>query len=115
MRDALSGYLAAHGVACRTAREVVLAAEEALTNAIVHAGDAQGRIVVEAVVADDEATVEVRDSGCGFDVHAVDVTRAPDNSRPRGRGLFLIRRMMDRVDIISGDGGTAVHMVRRLA
>jgi anti-sigma regulatory factor (Ser/Thr protein kinase) len=112
MRAALGTFLEGRGVGGRVKREVVLAAEEALTNAIIHAGDVYGEIRVAASVLDGAVRVEVRDGGCGFDARRVDLTRRPDNRRPRGRGLYLIGRLMDHVDIRSGAGGTCVCMVR---
>ena len=113
MRAALEDLLEGRGVGVRVTREVLLAAEEALTNAIIHAGDVYGEISVRASVLEGEVRVEVRDGGCGFDASRLDMTRRPDNKRPRGRGLYLIGNLMDHVDIRSGADGTCVRMVRR--
>ena len=115
MRDALGAYLAQCAVDRGTAAEVVLAAEEALTNAIIHGGDVRGHIFVTAWVGDGEVRLQVRDLGCGFDARRVHSPKVPSTRLPRGRGLFLIDRMMDRVHIRSGAHGTCVSMVRRIA
>ncbi len=114
MRAALRAFLVEHAVEPLVLRDVVLAADEAFINAIVHAGG-QGVIVVSAAIDDGETRVEVRDLGQGFDLATLDVDHMPDRDRAHGRGLFLIRRMMDSVEISSGDGGTTVQMTRRTA
>jgi anti-sigma regulatory factor (Ser/Thr protein kinase) len=115
MRAALGAYLAERAVDPRTASEVVLAAEEALTNAIIHAGDVRGHIFVTASVGEGEVRLQVRDLGCGFDARRVHSPKLPSTRLPGGRGLFLIDRMMDRVQIRSGAHGTCVSMMRRIA
>jgi serine/threonine-protein kinase RsbW len=114
MRRDLRAYLLEHSLDQRAVNEVVLAAEEALINAIAYAGDAEGAILVSAWVRRGAASVEVRDVGGGFDVRGIEPGTTPDAERLHGRGLFLIHSVMDEVEITSGARGTTVHMVRRL-
>jgi len=97
------------------AYDVVLAADEAFVNAIVHAGSADDLIRVSACVSESEASVEVRDGGGGFTFRRSDPRSVPDVRRPNGRGVFLIENMMDEVSVRSERRGTIVRMVRRLA
>ncbi len=114
LRGVFSAYLARHAISGRPEQQAVLCAEEALTNAILHAGDDDGRIVVSAQVSDDAVVVEVSDSGCGFDVRTLDLEATPDPLKVGGRGLFLIRHLADDVEIVSGGHGTTVRMLLRL-
>jgi anti-sigma regulatory factor (Ser/Thr protein kinase) len=114
MRRDLRAYLLEHSLDQRAVNEVVLAAEEALINAIAYAGDAEDTILVSAWVRRGAASVEVRDVGRGFDVRGIELDTTPDAERLHGRGLFLIHNVMDEVEITSGVRGTTVHMVRRL-
>ena len=97
------------------AYDVVLAADEAFVNAIVHAGSADDLIRVSACVSESEASVEVQDGGGGFTFRRSDPRSVPDVRRPNGRGVFLIENMMDEVSVRSERRGTIVRMVRRLA
>lgn len=115
MRQDLRALLARRAVDAALAFDVVLAADEAFANALAHAGGPTAAIRVSATVTRSEATVEVRDGGDGFVVRRPDPRPFPDVSRPCGRGVFLIERVMDEVSIRSGRGGTTVRMVRRLA
>ena len=56
--------------------------------------------------------VEVADEGNGFDLDAslIDPT-TPDNiGREDGRGLFLMRKLMDRVERVDAPNGSVVRM-----
>jgi anti-sigma regulatory factor (Ser/Thr protein kinase) len=114
MRKTLRDYLAQQDVAAGVAYQVVLAADEAFTNAVTHAGG-DDAIRVSAFVSEEEASVEVRDAGDGFTPPASDPQSVPDVHRPSGRGFFLIERLMDEVSVESGRSGTTVRMIRRLA
>ena len=115
MRRALGVYLTRQSLAASVVRDLVLAAEEALSNAIIHAGGVGGAICVAASVSDGEAAVEVRDGGCGFDFQPSEADSVPDLLDPRGRGLFLMQRIMDEVTVSCDSRGTTVRMVRRVA
>ena len=115
MRRDLRGYLAAHALAANVACDVVLAADEAFINAVGHADGGDHPIRVSARVSRSEASVEVQDGGCGFTFRRSDPRSVPDVDCSNGRGVFLIESMMDEVSVRSGQGGTTVRMVRRLA
>jgi anti-sigma regulatory factor (Ser/Thr protein kinase) len=110
MRRTLRSYLAQQDVADGIACQVVLAADEAFTNAVTHAGS-DDVIRVSACVSE----VEVQDAGGGFTPAASDPQAVPNVRRPSGRGVFLIERLMDEVSVESGRSGTTVRMMRRLA
>lgn len=115
LRSSVSGLLLANDVPAGAAGEVLLAADEAFTNAFMHSGDVAGEVHVHAEIRDSHVLVEISDGGCGFDPDALDVTAPPDPLRANGRGLFLIHRLMDEVEVTSrGAGtGTVVRMIKR--
>ena len=114
MRQALRAFLAEQALDAAVAYEVVLAADEAFINAVMHADGAADVIRVSAYVSANEASVEVQDGGGGFTYRRSDPRSVPDVRRPNGRGVFLIENMMDEVSVRSGRRGTTVRMVRRL-
>jgi serine/threonine-protein kinase RsbW len=103
-------------------RQVVLAIRECVGNAITHGnrGDPGKRVFVELTTSVVEAHVElavsVRDQGSGFDPGKLHDSLAPDRILPMGgRGIFLMRQLMDDVSLEKGpDGGMEVKMVKRL-
>lgn len=95
-------------VACRhlagldgeTAFRLRVALGEAVANAILYgSGERPGAVVrVTATVAAEGLSVRVSDEGDGFDPASVpDPTSGGGIGRPRGRGLFLLRQLADRV------------------
>jgi anti-sigma regulatory factor (Ser/Thr protein kinase) len=115
MRRALRDYLAAQALDAAVVCDVVLAADEAFINAVGHAEAADHPIRVTACVSESEASVEIRDGGGRFTLSRSEVPPVPDVRRVRGRGVFLMKSLMDEVSVRSGRRGTTVRMVRHLA
>jgi serine/threonine-protein kinase RsbW len=94
---------------------------EAGTNAIQHGhGHEQGRPVhFRFFLGDHALEVWVHDSGPGFNpdtVLAADPTGPEDIFKARGRGIFIMRSLMDEVEFeLGAHAGTTVHLVKRLA
>ena len=74
--------------------DVVLAVHEAMVNASRHGG---GLVRAAASVDRGGVTVEVCDRGRGFELPTA--PDQPDWEAERGRGLFLIRRLADDVEV----------------
>ncbi len=96
-----------------------VALTEALSNAILRGNgeDAGKEVHVRVEVLDDAIVVEVEDEGQGFDFEAcVGDPTAPENlEREDGRGLFLMRALVDRVEnfrIGRTPPGPQAHVVR---
>ena len=92
---------------------VPVALTEALSNAILYGNreDRAKSVLLRARLDDRSLVLEVVDEGSGFDMDACtsDPT-SPDNlSREDGRGLFLMRTLMDRVERYT-DGGNVVRL-----
>jgi serine/threonine-protein kinase RsbW len=97
---------------------VPVALTEALSNAILRGNgeDPAKHVHVRAQVDARELVVEVGDEGKGFDLDSkfsIDPT-APDRlDREDGRGLFLMRKLMDRVERVDVARGSVVRMTLR--
>ncbi len=81
---------------------IPVAITEALANAMLRGnGNASDkRVQLLALVSDQRLLVEVTDEGQGFDLASV--TQSPEDDdwfeRERGRGVFLMRSLMDHVE-----------------
>ena len=87
---------------------------EALSNAMLYgnASDPQKRVRVEVDIKVQEVAVRVTDQGSGFDPTTVPDPTLPDNiSKTGGRGIFLMRALMDEVRF--NDRGNSVTLVLR--
>ena len=109
-RDRLRDYLHQHGLDDRSTKDAVLAVEEACTNAVRHSGSRE-ELQISAAFHDGDLVVRVTDRGTGFDVESFDPRRPPDPMASGGRGLYLIHRLMDEVNL-RRHGGIEVEMVK---
>ena len=100
------------------ALNVPVALSEALSNAILRGNneDPAKRVYVRADVDTMRLIVEIADEGVRFDLDAKtrDATEVENLEREDGRGLFLMRKLMDdvqRFDVTSANGtGNVVRL-----
>ncbi len=94
---------------------IAISVVEAGTNAIQHGNKHDESLPVDFAftIDDDCIRVAVRDRGPGFDVEKVmsaDPTQPENILAPRGRGIFIMRSLMDQVsfEIVEGEGCWAI-------
>lgn len=96
---------------------VPVALTEALSNAILRGNldDPAKHVHIRAEVDTIRLVVEVADEGAGFDLDAsvIDPTTPGNVNREDGRGLFLMQKLMDRVELVEGARGSTVRMILR--
>lgn len=93
---------------------VPLACDEAITNAVIHGNgrDPEKKVNIQIYVSHSRFRIRVRDQGEGFDAAAVDDPRHGDNvMRSSGRGIFLMRNIMDVVEY--KEGGRVLELEKR--
>jgi serine/threonine-protein kinase RsbW len=106
--------LAGHQASQTTRFRLRVVLSEALSNAIIRGNceDCNKWVEVRAELASDSIRVYVTDEGPGFDP-----SRIPEPIRPeqldeaRGRGLFLIRKLVDAVQF--NEQGNSICMILR--
>ena len=98
---------------------VPVALTEALSNAILrgNADDPRKRVYVRVRVDRVTLIIEVKDEGAGFDMEecTIDPTTPDHLESETGRGLFLMRKLMDRVERFAGRPGNVVRLTLRRA
>jgi anti-sigma regulatory factor (Ser/Thr protein kinase) len=108
-RTALRSWLTRAGVDPDQIQDVLIATGEALANAIEHGhrDRPDGTVSLRATAIVDRLQVTVADSG---------VWKVPrdDAGFSRGRGISLMRVLMEDFTIQSSDAGTTVHMYARI-
>jgi serine/threonine-protein kinase RsbW len=101
------------------ARQLMLnlpvALTEALSNAILRGNndDPAKHVHVKARVDRAQLVIEVVDEGAGFDLEqcTLDPTTPGNVDREDGRGLFLMRQLMDRVEQVDDARGNMVRLI----
>ena len=93
--------------------EIRLALSEACTNVVQHVEPAD-EYEVRLEVDDEQCAISVTNTGNGFD--AVDLRGVmPGADSARGRGVAIMRSVMDHVEFRSvPEAGTVVHLVKTL-
>ncbi len=98
------------GIPEETADGILLASGEAVTNAVVHGswGQQDSAMVIRWTLSGGMFRFSVQDRGPGFDSSRAAMSRRAHPSQNRGRGLFIMHALMDRVVVDSGLSGTRI-------
>ena len=109
VRLTASGLASKMGFDLEAIEDIKVCISEACTNAIRHSDEKIFH--VEFSVFEDNINIKVYDNGKGYDVSSVP---EPDFGDPKenGLGLFIIKTLMDEVEITSDDSGTCICMVK---
>lgn len=96
-----------------TIYRLLVSTTEAVNNAILHGNkrDPKKKVIVTCEIKGHMLTVTVRDSGKGFDPnHLANPLEERNLLKENGRGIFLIRSLMDEVSFRVHQTGTTIVM-----
>ncbi len=93
-----------------TVDRIKMAIIEACINAFEHSGSESGKVRLRYVLSPQKIELFVQDDGRGFRP-GEEGTGSPRN---RGWGLKLIRELVDDVEVVTGETGTTVRMVKHI-
>ncbi|MDR2156182.1 MAG: ATP-binding protein [Clostridiales Family XIII bacterium] len=116
VRLAVSSLANKVGFDIEAIEDIKVAVSEACSNIVCHSdmdSDRPYRVVCE--MCDDRIEIVVEDEGIGFDTDRYEEP-APGQMQERGLGVFIIRALMDEVNVLSEVGsGTRIKMVKYIA
>ena len=95
---------------------LAIAVTEIVANAITHGNkhDRKKKVTITFEYSDDTIVVTVADEGAGFDANKIDNPLDPENLlKESGRGIFIVKALMDEIKFIKGERGSIVRMVKR--
>lgn len=98
--------------------DIGICVTELVMNAIVHAHKERAEIPVHIVIEGhpDGLRVSVRDYGPGFDTNQVPDPTSPENLfDDHGRGILIVRAMMDDVQCTRLDDGMLIAIFKRIS
>ena len=114
IRAVVQSGLSCFGVTADCVDDICLALSEACTNVVEHAALAD-EYEVRVQVDEDRCAISVRNTGDGFDASTLR-DLMPDPSSPRGRGVAIMRAVMDEVHFEPQPAaGTIVNLVTTLS
>ena len=94
----------------------MIALQEGLANAVLHGSRNDPSKIVRCLVdvTPEAITIVIRDSGQGFDTAAAaDSTDDGTNLTQQGRGIYLMRSLMDEVSYRHGGSELRLKKLRR--
>jgi serine/threonine-protein kinase RsbW len=98
--------------------DVAISVTEAVNNAIVHGNkkDSEKKVTLRLICEKSCICIEVEDEGKGFDLNSLPCPITEENLlKEVGRGIFIVRSLMDKVDFIfKPEGGTIVRLTKYL-
>lgn len=97
--------------------KLLVAATEAVNNSIIHGNkrNPKKKVVLTCELNHAELSLRVQDEGPGVDANALPDPLAVENiMRENGRGVFLMKSLMDQVDFEKFEKGAAVTMKMQL-
>ncbi|NIO15726.1 MAG: hypothetical protein GTN70_01775, partial [Deltaproteobacteria bacterium] len=94
-----------------TVDRIKMAIIEACINSFEHSEAEDGLVKLRYVIADDKLEVFVTDEGKGFKVPKSSIRREA-RGKNRGWGLKIIKELVDDVEILTGDRGTTIRMIK---
>ena len=90
---------------------------EGLVNAIKHADctDQNNEVHVRIKVSNGDLFVRIYDSGAGFDLEAIpEPCFTSCGMEDKGRGIFILRSLMDTVKYVRSDSGNVLEMRKNI-
>ncbi|MGH2779352.1 MAG: ATP-binding protein [Actinomycetota bacterium] len=103
------------GIDRRCVEDVEIVVTEACTNVLKHAEPDSADYEVEVSITHDSADIKIKDRGPGFHEGTQSHGRALDPTEEGGRGILLMRALVDRVEFLNDPAsGTIVHLSKNL-
>jgi len=98
--------------------DIAIALTEAVSNAMTH-GNKNIKSKNVTIIIDqktDYMEISVTDEGGGFNPEHVDDPLLPENLlKESGRGIFILKSLMDSVEFLSNDKGSTTRLTKNIA
>ncbi|MFP5233928.1 MAG: ATP-binding protein [Acidobacteriota bacterium] len=98
-----------------TSSQIAMVTREAVINAILHGNkrDPNKKVRIGFALSNDALSITIADEGLGLDPDSVPDPCAPENIlRSSGRGIFLMRAIMDEVHFHQLSPGTEIELIK---
>ncbi|MCD6249008.1 MAG: ATP-binding protein [candidate division Zixibacteria bacterium] len=113
----LEGTLRGFGAEESVVADIAISVSELVNNAMLHGNQSANDKVVTVSISrgNESVTVTISDEGCGFDPASVPDPLADENLLEEvGRGLFIVKSLMDKVDINPTEKGTTIAITKAI-
>lgn len=113
----IEGTLRGYGAEESVIADIAISVSELVNNAILHGNrSAPDKSVTVRITHEHSAVrIEVADQGGGFNPEGIENPIEDDNLlKEVGRGIFIVRALMDSVDISATDHGTTIVITKAI-
>ena len=113
----LEGTLRGFGADESVVADIAISVSELVNNAILHGNQSADDKVVTVSISHgkESVTVTISDEGGGFDPNDVPDPLADENLLQEvGRGLFIVKSLMDKVDVNPTEKGTTIAITKAI-
>ncbi|MFC1553012.1 ATP-binding protein [candidate division KSB1 bacterium] len=96
---------------------LAIAVTEAVNNAIIHGNnsDKNKKVSIDFQIAKNDIKVIIKDEGNGFNPKNLNNPTTPENLyKESGRGIFILRTIMKKVDFDFSSKGTVIIMTMKI-
>ena len=115
--DFISEKLTDKGVSNSIAADMSISVSEIVNNAIIHGNEKNSskKVVVTIELKQNDLKISVKDEGNGFSPDNIpDPTERENLLKKVGRGIFIVRSLVDSVDFSFTNEGTEVIIKKKL-
>ncbi|MGH8014892.1 MAG: ATP-binding protein [Candidatus Zixiibacteriota bacterium] len=113
----IEGILRGYGTDESIIADIAISVSELVNNAIAHGNsqDTSKKVIVEINKSGDVVSISVGDQGGGFNPNELDDPLAEENLlKEVGRGIFIVKSLMDSVKIEPSPNGTRITMTKSI-
>jgi serine/threonine-protein kinase RsbW len=113
----VEGTLRGYGVEESTIADIAISVSELVNNAVLH-GNRRIRekpVLVTVTREGRSVKIAVKDQGSGFDPGHIENPIEDDNlMKEVGRGIFIVRALMDKVEFTASSDGTTITITKEI-
>lgn len=119
VREFVAEHARHHGFGEKDTEEIRLSVDEAMTNVIKHAYgyDDSKKIYISVGSENRMFWVAIQDNGHAFDISAYTAPDVPERIKNRqkgGVGVYLIKKLMDKVEYSTKNQQNEIRMIKNL-
>lgn len=114
----IEGILRGYGADESVIADIAISVSELVNNAICHGNQSTEQKTVKVSISRDgkEINITIVDEGGGFNPDDIEDPLADENLlKEAGRGFFIVKSLMDRVEIGEDNGGTSVTITKSIS
>ena len=116
--DFIEGILRGYGTDESIIADIAISVSELVNNSVSHGNQASENKTVSVSIdrKGDDVSITIQDQGTGFDPDAISNPLDEANLlKDTGRGIFIVKSLMDKIEVKTTAGGTSITITKSIA